>query len=625
LKYFILLSIFLLISCGLYAQSIPLNMQDAYEQGTRSYDGKPGINYWTNHADYSIKVSLDPESRLVSGKAVITYYNNSPDTLRQIVLRLYPDLFRKGGVRDWPVDPVDLHEGVKIDHLSINAVVQNLDSDDNNISRRGTNMVLHLNAPLSPADQLIIGINWNFNLPDVTPFRMGKYDSSSFFVAYWYPQIAVYDDIDGWDQYNYGGLQEFYNDANNFDVQITVPENFVVWATGVLQNPKNLLPEPLFQRYRKALQSDSTIHILDSTEVKQKKFLINPKKQSWHFKAKDVPDFAFATSDHYLWDMNSLIVDSTTNRRATVHAAYKKESWDFYEVADISRASIHYFSTGLPAVPFPYPELTVFNGRGGMEFPMMVNDGSAQRRSGTVHVTSHEIAHTYFPFYTGTNERKYAWMDEGWATMLPFVIQKRLEPSYDPIARNINRYVAVAGHEFDIPMVVLSIVYGPNAYRPSYRNAAYDRPGVAYLMLQNAMGEELFLKAMQKFIGRWHYKHPIPNDFFYTFNDVAGEDLSWFWKPWFFEFGYPDLGIKEISETKSGTEIIIEKIGSHPIPVFLEIEMSDGHKIVIEKSAAIWKTGNTEITVPLNYPGRITNIILGNKHIPDINHENNRR
>ncbi len=623
---FILTFLFtLLISAQLLAQTatlpIPRNMQPAYENQTRSLDGLPGKNYWTNHADYSINVALDPATRRINGKAVITYYNQSPDTLSEIILRLYPNIFIKGAIRDWPVNPVDLNDGVTINHLSLNTVIQDLNGVEEIWSTRGTNGTIHLPNPLPPSSELVIGINWQFILPDVTPFRMGKYDSTSFFVAYWYPQVAVYDDIDGWDRYNYGGLQEFYNDANNYDIKISVPANFTVWATGVLRNPKELFPDEIYKRYQAALKSDTTIHIMDSTEVLLKEFTINPDAKQWHFTAENVPDFAFSTSDHYLWDMNSLVVDSSSNRRVTIQAAYKKESPDFYEVASISRASINFYSNELPGVPFPYPELTVFNGGGGMEFPMMVNDGSASKRSSTVHVTSHEIAHTYFPFYMGTNERKYAFMDEGWAVMMPYEIQNRIEPSYDPIARSIGRYESVAGMEMDIPMSVSSIVYNANAYRPAYRNAAYTRPAMAYLMLQNILGKEQFKKGMQEYILRWHQKHPIPNDFFFTFDQVAGEDLSWFWKPWFLEFGYPDLGIKEMRETNSGTEIIIENNGSMPIPVFLEIETDAGAKVVLEKSATIWKDGKQ--TIVLSYEEKnIKSIHLGNAHIPDANPDN---
>ncbi len=627
MKNSIFFYIFFLFSATLWAQSpslyIPRDIQTAYQKGTRSYDGRPGKNYWSNHANYSINVSFDPSSRLLAGRAVITYHNESPDTLDEIVLRLYADIFKKGTMRDWPANPDDLIDGVNIDYLSLNGAVCDLQADDSGVSRRGTNMFIDLDNPLPPASPLVIGVNWNFTLPEKSQLRMGMYDSSSFFIAYWYPQVAAYDDIDGWDRYNYGGLQEFYNDANTFDVHIAVPKTFTVFASGLLQNPRELLPETLYKRFRKGLTSDAVINILDSSDVKKRRFTINPDSKRWHYKADNIPDFAFALSDHYLWDMTSIVVDSASGRRTVVQTGYKKESKDFYDVINIARASIRYFSGELPGVAFPYPRLTVFNGGGGMEFPMMVNDGSSDRRSGTVHVTSHEIAHSYFPFYMGTNERKYAWMDEGWATMLPDVVQSRLAPDYDPIARTMKRFTEVSGSELDIPMMVPTIVYGSNVFRPSYRNAAYSRPGAAYLILQNVLGKELFAKSLQEYIRRWHHKHPIPYDFFFTFDDVSEQDLSWFWKPWFFDFGYPDLGIKEIKRTKTGTDIVIEKIGLLPIPVHLKLETADGETITVDKSAAVWRDGRNEFGIHLDLFKKIKSARLGGDHIPDVNPENN--
>ena len=602
---------------------IPRDVQKAYQNGTRSYDGRPGKNYWSNRADYSINVSFDPTSRLLKGREVITYYNESPDSLGKIVMRLYADIFKKGAVRDWPANPDDLHNGVNIEFLSLNGTVRNLKADDSGIQHRGTNMIVELNTPLPPASPLVIGVNWSFTLPEKSRLRMGMYDSSSFFIAYWYPQIAVYDDVDGWDRYNYGGLQEFYNDANTFDVHISVPEKFTVFASGILQNAKELLPQTIYKRYQKGLTSETVVHLIDSSDVKEQRFTVNPASKKWHFKGKNIPDFAFALSDHYLWDMTSLVVDSASGRRTVVQTGYKKESADFYDVINIARSSLLYFSGELPGVPFPYPRLTVFNGGGGMEFPMMVNDGSSNRLSGTVHVTSHEIAHSYFPFYMGTNERKYAWMDEGWATMLPDVIQHRLAPGYDPIARTMKRFTEVSGTELDIPIMVPTIVYGSNVFRPSYRNAAYSRPGTAYLMLQNVLGEKLFAKALQEYIRRWHHKHPIPYDFFFTFDEVSRQDLSWFWKPWFFDFGYPDLGIKKVQRTKIGTDIIIEKIGRLPVPIHLELETEDGELLTVDKSAAVWKEGHSEFGIHLDIFKKLKSVHLGSSHIPDVNAENN--
>ena len=267
-----------------------------------------------------------------------------------------------------------------------------------------------------------------------------------------------------------------------------------------------------------------------------------------------------------------LLVDSTTNRKVFVDAAYKIESEDFYDVADISKKSIQYFSFEMPGVSFPYPCLTAFNGSGGMEFPMMINDGSASTLAGTVGVTSHEIAHTYFPFYMGINERKYAFMDEGWAVMLPFTFQERMVEDNYPRRRNVGGYQRFAGNETEMPPMIPSILLKGN----SYRMAAYSRPGLAYDYLREVLGDELFTKALQEFIKRWNGKHPLPYDMYNTFNEVTGQDLNWYWHAWFFEHGYPDLAIDRVEQQEEKIQVFISKVGSIPIPIKLKIVFEDG-------------------------------------------------
>ncbi len=622
MRYLVLLLIFLgWTQARDHSLYVPLNIQKAYANGTRSYDGQPGPSYWVNHAAYQIDVHFTPDTRTISGSETIEYFNESPDTLRKLVLRLYQNNRRFGAQRDWPVAKEDLHDGEQISLLKIND--QTIPTENNNAVRRaGTNMIVRLDQPLPPRQSIQIAVNWQYVVSHISNIRNGCYDSTSCFIGYWYPQVAVYDDIDGWDQYNYTGLQEFYNDFSDFDVRITVPNHFAVWATGLLQNPEQVFPEKILDRYRQAKTSDQINHIITEQDYREGPVIKTDRPtNTWHFKARQVPDFAFALSDHYLWDLTSLQVEK--DRRVLIGAAFKKESKDFFDVCRIARASIDYYSTTLPGVPFPFPALTVFNGRGGMEYPMMVNDGSAQRRASTVHVTSHEIAHSYFPFYMGINERKYAWMDEGWATMLPFELQHRLAEEYDPIARTVHRYEAVAGSEFDLPMFVPTIVYGSNAFRPSYRNEAYNRSGMAYYLLQRLMGKEKFRQALQEYVRRWHGRHPIPYDFFFTFDQVYGQNLSWFWKPWFFDFGFPDLAIKDVMMNQDGATILIEKIGRLPVPVELNVTFADSTTKQISRGIEVWRSGVSGIS--LNLPGhkKILSVQLGSDHIPDANKENN--
>ena len=599
---------------------IPRNIKKAYENGTRSYTGAPGKNYWENFAIYNINVELEPQTRVVSGEETIKYKNNSPDSLKMIVFRLYQDIFKKGEARDRDVDASDLTDGVNLKRLVINGDTINLDTKDRTVFRRNTNLYIKLSKAILPNSETNIEAEWSFVMPLKTHMRMGMIDSTSFYVGYWYPQVSVYDDVDGWDYHTYSGQQEFYNNFGNFDVKITVPKNYVVWATGIQQNPGDVFTEKYQNLLTKAKTSDSVVHIITQDDLEKGNITKENEKNTWHFKAEDVTDFAFATSNHFLWDAGSVVVDSKTGRRTLVSAAYRKQAEDFPEVAGIAMKSIKYFSTQIPGVPFPYPKLTVVNGApgGGMEYPMMVNDYSAPSNRRTVGVTSHEIAHTYFPFYMGTNEQKYAFMDEGWAETLPVEIQHKLG-KYDPTEMIATVYSRFAGNESDMPMMVPSTLL--NGF--SYVVSAYYRPASAYLTLKDMLGKKLFLKALHQYIDEWHGKHPIPYDFFYTFNKVTGQNLDWFWKPWFFEFGAPDVAIKNVTEENGKINIEVEKVGKIPIPVAAKIYYKDGSVDSTYNSAMIWKDGNKTYSIEFNSDKPFNKVEIGNKDIPDVNKKNN--
>jgi len=524
---------------GQYDLYMPLNIKKAYENGTRNYDGTPGPNYWQNSSDYKIKVEIDPEKKILYGSETITYYNNSPDSLKTLVIRLYQDIFKIGNARDFSIKRAAINDGVNLSKIFVNG--QEVDTSSSITKKSlGTNLLLILDEPIPPHTDIDLAFEWDFIIPHKTTLRMGAYDSTSFFIGYWYPQMAVYDDIDGWDRYNYGGQQEFYNDFSNFDVEIKVPNTFAVWSTGVLQNPDELLTQKIFDRFNYAHNSDEVVGIVTEEDLDEGNNFNNSSTHNvWKYKADTVPDFTLALSDHYLWDAVTTVVDSSTERKVFIQAAYKVASKDFYDVADISKKSIEFFSFELPAVPFPYPSLTVFNGSGGMEFPMMTNDGSKSTLAGTVGITSHEIAHTYFPFYMGTNERKYAFMDEGWAVMLPYDFQERMVEGNNPRKIHTFRYQYLAGTERDMPLIVPSV----NLIGAAYRLSAYSRPSVAYEILRNMLGDELFLKGLHTFMERWNGRHPIPYDLFYSFNDGTGKNLNWYWSSWIGVHGFWILAI----------------------------------------------------------------------------------
>jgi len=594
---------------------VPLNIRKAIEKGTRTLNGKPGLNYWQNSSNYIIKAEFEPVTRKITGQEHITYTNNSPDSLNQIVIRLYQDIFRKGNMRDFEVNEEDVNNGVDIQKIFINK------KELPNIPiRAGTNMVIPLDFPLAPKSKIELKFNWSCVISKYSNIRMGTYDSTSFFVAYWYPQIAVYDDIDGWDMQNYTGSTEMYNDFNNYNVELTVPKGFIIWSTGVLQNPNDVFSTETNDKFKKAYNSNYIVNIITENDYNKGLVTKNSNKLNYKIIAANVPDFAFATSDHYLWDGISAVVDKISLRKTFIDAAYNKKSKDFYNVTIIARNAIESFSTHIPGVPFPYPQLTVFNGSGGMEYPMIVNDGSDTALQGTVHVTSHEISHTYFPFYMGINERKYAWMDEGWATMLPFDFQSTEAPGYDPRARNASGLSEAAGKETDIPPIVLSY----ELRNPAYRTASYRRPGAAYDFLRGMLGDDLFKTSLIDFMNIWNGKHPLPYDFFFAFDKSSGQNLDWYFKPWFFEMKYPDLSLELINSNETIAKVKVVNKGGLPLPIKIKVYYSDfQHEEVYSASAKVWEKGDNYLEINLKLKKKIIKIELGSPQIPDVNLDDN--
>jgi hypothetical protein len=614
--------IILLIFKSIIAQEpgifIPSEIKTAIKNQTRTITGSPGPNYWQNGIDYKIEAGFNPETGKINGKETVTYTNNSPNTIYTLVFNIYPNLFKKGNKRDREVDPNDIHDGLIISKLSIDNKALDLKLKKINFS--GTKMMVNLPKSLIPKGKVSVTLEWEFTMPINTTIRVGKYGPNTWFVGYWYPQLAVYDDVFGWDEIDYDGQHEFYSPFANFDVKITMPAKQIVWATGIWQNPAEILNEPYLGRYNEALNSDDVIRIVTNEDLDQK-ITKSELENVWHFKAENVIDFSFATSDQYLWDGINITIDQKLKKNTFIQSAYKRSSRDFVEVAEIGKKSINYLSTVMPAVPFPYPRMTIFNGDDGMEFPMMVNDRSEMFRSATVNLTSHEISHTYFPFYMGINQSRYSWMDEGWAQFLPAEFQDSEVQGNNQISFSALNYSRYAGNVNEMPMMV------PSQFLKGYEYyiTSYYRPELAFRVLQNLLGKDLFLKALKEYIRRWNGKYPGPYDFFFTFNDVAKQDLSWYWKPWFFEMAYPDLAINSITKEQNEYVIEIENIGGLPLPIEINLEFSDASKISISKTAEVWKNGNKKIQIRQSSDKTISSCILGTGWIPDTDKSNNRK
>lgn len=591
---------------------IPTNIQKAFDKGTRNPDGKPGANYWQNTANYNINLNFVPETRIINGSENIVYTNNSPDTLHEIWFKLYPNFYQKGVARSSSVKARDLTDGVKIDSLIINGTSEK--TTDAKID--GTNMTVRI-QPLLPHQQMTFTISWSYVLNKTSHQRTGEVEKGSYFVAYFFPRIAVYDDVDGWNRFPYNGLQEFYNDFCNFTVALTVPKNYVVWATGNLQNANEVFQPKYFERIHKAEQEDDFTDIIDTQDLKEGNITANHPSNVWKFKAENVTDFVFATSDHYVWKASSLVVDPATGRRTRVDAAFNPKHKDFEEVASFARKTVHAMSYSFPAWPYPYPHETIYDGLDQMEYPMMVNDNPLRNRNASIELTDHEIFHTMFPFYMGTNETKYAFMDEGWATIGEWVISPMIDSTIVD-SYGMKNYNMAAGTEIDSPIITPSTEETGVDY---YLNA-YPKPAMGYYYVRDMLGNKLFTKALHHFIATWQGKHPIPYDFFNCMNEGAGQNLNWFWKKWFFDNGFPDLGIENIIRNGNHYKIIILSNGNKPTPVDITCTFSDHSIRKIHRSIEVWEKGNKRITLSFNANKKLVKAQLGSTYDADNNKKN---
>ncbi len=609
--------LFFLFCASLTAQitlPVPRNIQPAYQKGTRSTTGIPGKMYWQNKADYDIRIAFDPATRKITGTETVTYFNQSPDTLNQLLFKLYPNLYQEGAIRMVSLDTGDVDAGIKINQIMVGETV----SDEKNRYIDGTNMTLGI-PTLLPGQNIRCRVSFEYTLNAGSHFRTGMIEEGAYFIAYFFPRIAVYDDLDGWNRHPYLGTQEFYNDLSNFRLAVTVPENYVVWATGDLLNCGEVLAPKYGERIAAAERNDAIIDIIDTTDLKTGHITSSNVANTFQFRAADVPDVALAISNHYVWRSGSVVVDSVTMRRTRVDAVFNPQHQNYYEVADFARQTVGAMSFRFPRWPFPYAHETVFDGLDQMEYPMMVNDNPIEDRAEAIELTDHEIFHTMFPFYMGTNETKYGWMDEGWATLGEWLISPMIDTAIVD-EYGVAPYEKSAGTEDDLPIITLTT----QENGMSMFTNSYPKPAMGYLFAWDMLGDAAFYKGLHFYIEQWHGKHPMPLDFFNCMNTGSGTNLNWFWKRWFYDDGIPDLAITRVVEKKNKKTITITSIGAKPVPVDLTIVFTDNSSQQIHRSAAVWEKGNTAVEVTFSSGKTIQSITLGSTYVPDADHANNR-
>jgi hypothetical protein len=592
--------------------SIPLNIEQAIHKGSRSATGVPGSRYWQNTGDYMIRINFNPATRLLSGTERISYVNNSPDTLHHLLFKLYPNIYQKGAVRAVPFKPADITEGVTLSNLTLDQVRQTVKSIP-----EGTDLRVPV-PKILPGHSLQVSLDFSYTLNMTSHLRTGAIDSNAFFIAYFFPRIAVYDDIDGWNNNPYIGTQEFYNDFCHFDVAISVPDNYVVWATGDLKNKAEVLDQKYIDRITRAESNNQVTNIIDSSDLSAKNITRHHAINTWEFEADHVTDFVFATSNHYLWNASSVEVDPVSKRRTRVDAVFNPLHKDYYEVIDFARKTVDFMSYRFPKWPFPYSHETVFDGLDQMEYPMMVNDNPLENRADAISLTDHEIFHTMFPFYMGINETKYGWMDEGWATIGEWLLSPMIDSTiHDDYG--MEAYNKTAGKETDLPISTLTTQESGIA---SFLNS-YPKPALGYLYVKDMLGDSLFFKGLHYYISHWSGKHPDPFDFFYSMNAGTGKNMDWFWKRWFYDNGYPDLAIGPVKKTGTHYELTIKSVGTKPVPVDLTIFFQDNTTMKIHRTVSCWEKNNRSIGLHFSSPKKVIKMILGSLYIPDVNKADN--
>ena len=600
--FIIAVSLFLGLQAGAQTLTMPSEIQKAYTNGTRSLNGKPGKKYWQNHGRYTISLTVMPPDSAIRGVEQIVYFNNSPDTLRSLNMKLIMN-FRRGSAIE--VDEIVIRDN-KVAWDNSKAVT--------------SNQMVDLFDPLLPHDSIKLNITWHYTLLH-RPARDGIIDSTSFYIAYFYPRVSVYDDYKGWDTQPHLGSLEFYNDFNDYNVNVTVPGNFMVWATGTLQNPSEVLQPAIAERLKQSMTSDSTIHVATMQDWSNKKVTTQNASNTWKWVANNVSDIAMGISDHYDWDAASVVVDNKTKRRVSMQAAFADSSTDFHHSVQFGRNSLAWFSNNWPGIPYPYPKSNAFQGFADMEYPMMINDSHTSDLVFAQLVQDHEQAHTYFPFYMGTNESYYAFMDEGWATTFEYLIgisekgQKTADNFYKSF--RVTRWIH-GPHEKENPIITPSpnVTFGGG-------NNAYGKPSLSYLSLKDLLGDKLYKKALHNYMNNWNSKHPIPWDYFYSMEKGSKKNLDWFFYNWFFTPGYIDLNLAKVDKTTKGYTLNIKNIGGFAVPFDVIATYDDGSNESFHQTPIVWEGNQKEIAVNIKTRKTVKSLKLEGGIFMDANEKDN--
>jgi hypothetical protein len=575
----------------------------------RSADGAPGAGYWQQRADYTIRATLDTAAKRLTGTEQIRYTNHSPDSLRFVWLQVDQNLFRPGSTgsllnaAESRFGGAGFTGGFEIGSLTQTLPAAVAAASTHRRSKGAdsvrpqppmplkyrvddTMMYVDLAQPLAPGATAVLELAYGFNIPEHGADRMGR-DGSLYELAQWYPRMAVYDDVHGWNTDQYLGQGEFYLEYGDIDYEVTVPAGYLVAGSGVLQNPDQVLTPAQRTRLAAAAKSDSTVAIVTPEELASG--VARPRRDgtlTWRFRAERVRDVAWAASPDYRWDASSW--EGTLAQAFYRDAA--KDTWE--DAAKMSRYSILEYSTKW--FRYPYPQITAIEGPvSGMEYPMVAMEAAGEDKPDLYNVVTHEIGHMWYPMVVGSDERRYAWMDEGFNTFINTFSEQDYWNRDDTETRR-NEIHFVTG--LDQSPTAQPILTPANRYRTNDNlgSLAYVKPSIVLLALRNkVLGAEVFDTAFREYTRRWAFRHPQPADFFRTMEEVSGRDLSWFWRGFFLTTAALDQTVESVKVGPDGTALVtIRSLGAAVMPVELELVYGDSTRQMVKLPVEIWYNGN---------------------------------
>ena len=629
-------------------RDIPMTdmIRRAFAAGTRDSSGRPGPHYWQLRTDYTIAAKLDPATGVVTGHERVVVLNPSDSAMRVIVLRLDQNVYAPSAARAQDVpDAIRLTDGMRVTSLSVDGQAVNL-APPPRFRRFGeappavtlaaynlntTSAMILLPNPVSAHGTFTLEADWHFTVPKVEGgrgVRMGAWGDSLFQVAQWYPRVAVFDDLrdGGWDTEPYLGASEFYNNFGHFDVRVDVPAGWLVGATGVLQNPDSVLTPEARERLSHALESDSVRRIVGPEDFGPGKATAAGDRLVWHFVADTVGDFAWATSDRYVWDATRATIPG--RGAVPVDVLYLPGHVPQYaQAGPLTRHALEFYSALW--MPYAFSRLTLVDGPDtGMEYPMIIFSAAG--------AADHEAGHEWWPMTLGTNETWYGWMDEGFNDYMNILsYADRQHPSGNPLDGVGQSYGRWSGDEREPPMM-----WDANYGGPLYSFQAYNKAPMMLSMLGGVVGDTAVQRAMSEYAHAWRFKHPSPWDYAFFMSNALHRDLGWFWYSWLFTTDAVNGSIYDVRTAAATTTVTVRQDGQMPSPVVLAVHfartgpriqpmanatMVDDSTAVVTWPVDVWFGGSRTFEAKLQFGRRKIERIVLDPHcrFPDRNVDDN--